>query len=79
MTKIEVFYQFYLNLTFFKFSKATIPLASPSHRPCRLYEPEARTHDSNIPEFQHSSWGEAPNRLLFLRRKNNLDAFSLTQ
>jgi len=20
-----------------------------------------RTHDSNIPEFQHSNWGEAPN------------------
>jgi hypothetical protein len=22
-----------------------------------------RTHDSNIPEFQHSNWGEAPNLL----------------
>jgi len=26
-----------------------------------LSEPEAKSHFSNIPTFQHSNWGEAPN------------------
>ena len=46
-----------------RFSKSTIPLSSPSRG---VYEPEARTHDSNIPWFQHSNWGEAPNLSSFL-------------
>ncbi len=40
------------------FFRPIIPLLSPSRR---LYEQEARTHDSTIPAFQHSNWGEAPN------------------
>ncbi len=35
-----------------------IAVSSPSRR---LYEPEAKTHFSNIPAFHHSNWGEAPN------------------
>ena len=34
------------------------------HYPLRAvgghYEPEARTHDSTIPLFHHSNWGDAP-------------------
>jgi len=26
-----------------------------------------RTHDSNIPEFQHSNWGEAPNLVVSIQ------------
>ncbi len=40
-----------------------IAVSSPSRR---LYEPEAKNHFSNIPAFQHSNWGEAPNLVLLL-------------
>ncbi len=38
-----------------------IAVSSPSRR---LYEPEAKTHFSNIPAFHHSNWGEAPNLII---------------
>ena len=38
-----------------------IAVSSPGHRLCG---PEAKTHFSNIPAFQHSNWGEALNLVL---------------
>jgi hypothetical protein len=51
-----------IHYQFYRSAKAdhhpNIPEASPRRR---LYEPEAKTHFSNIPSFQHSYWGEVPN------------------
>jgi len=35
-----------------------------------------RTHDSNIPEFQHSNWGEAPNLIPQILSKKKAVALS---